>query len=387
MKFKIKKMILLSAKIGLGVSVAIYIAQLMKLENAASAGTITLLTLITTRWETFRLSLKRLIMFGVSVFLCWGIFTLIPSMWLAFGVFLFIMVLITEGLGWRSTLSVNTVIGTHFLISQDFSFPFIVNELLLVVLGIAIAIFLNLFHINSAHENGIVQRMRHVEEQMKQMLTELAQYLRQQTIGDRVWDDLVKLESEGYSVEVVSYNPIKVRLFSSKKCKECNHCYYVFRHLCKLKPNNNNTVNPNDTSCSFFEEKKKCEDCEGYCPPKHPDSLGACRKHEFRSCSGNRERCYDFVDKHTYFLCKHYRGDGDGEYEFCIKENVTGRRCSMQSTCPHFEKAYVPSKKDWTKCAALVSMGDEQTYFCRRCGGVGAYCKKENCSSVMEKIS
>lgn len=199
--------------------------------------------------------------------------------------------------------------------------------------------------------------------------------------------ELVKLESEGYSVEVVSYNPIKVRLFSSKKCKECNHCYYVFRHLCKLKPNNNNTVNPNDTSCSFFEEKKKCEDCEGYCPPKHPDSLGACRKHEFRSCSGNRERCYDFVDKHTYFLCKHYRGDGDGEYEFCVKENVTGRRCSMQSTCPHFEKAYVPSNKDWTKCAALVrSMGDD-TYFCGRCGGFGAYCKKENCSSVMEKIS
>ena len=77
MRFKIKKMLLLSAKIGLGVSVAIYIAQLMKLENAASAGTITLLTLITTRWDTFRLSLKRLIMFAVSVCLCWGIFSVV----------------------------------------------------------------------------------------------------------------------------------------------------------------------------------------------------------------------------------------------------------------------------------------------------------------------
>ena len=196
MRFKIKKMLLLSAKIGLGVSVAIYIAQLMKLENAASAGTITLLTLITTRWDTFRLSLKRLIMFAVSVCLCWGIFSVVPSMWLAFGIFLFVMVLITEGLGWRSTLSVNTVIGTHFLISQDFSLDFIINELLLVVLGITIAVFLNLFHINSAHENGIIQRMRHVEQQMKQILTELAQYLKQQAVGDRVWDDLVKLESE-----------------------------------------------------------------------------------------------------------------------------------------------------------------------------------------------
>ena len=199
--------------------------------------------------------------------------------------------------------------------------------------------------------------------------------------------ELAILDSQGYSIEVVTYNPIHVRLYSPKHCDDCNNCYTVFNTYCKKPGTKSKKISGSDVSCDDFEEKKKCEDCEGYCPSKHPDSLGACRKHEFRSCSGNRERCYDFVDKHTYFLCKHYRGDGDGEYEFCIKENVTGRLCSMQSTCPHFEKAYVPSNKDWTKCDALVSMGDEQTYFCRRCGGVGAYCKKENCSSVMEKIS
>jgi len=196
LKFKLGKIVLLSAKIGIGASVAIYIAELLNLQYATSAGIITLLTLITTRWETFRLSLQRVLTYAVSVGICWIIFSIIPSMWIEYGVFLFFVVLMTEWLGWRSTLSVNAVIGTHFLTTQDFSVGFMVNELLLVVIGITIAIILNLFHINSTHENGIIKSMRHVEHQMKKILEEVAGYLMQQSTGAHAWDDVVKLEKE-----------------------------------------------------------------------------------------------------------------------------------------------------------------------------------------------
>ena len=196
LKFKLGKILLLSAKIGIGASVAIYIAELLNLQYATSAGIITLLTLITTRWETFRLSLQRLLTYVVSVGICWIVFSIIPSMWIEYGMFLFLVVLMTEWLGWRSTLSVNAVIGTHFLTTQDFSVGFMVNELLLVVIGITIAIILNLFHINSTHENGIIHSMRHVEHQMKKILEEIAGYLMQQSTGDHAWDDVVRLEKE-----------------------------------------------------------------------------------------------------------------------------------------------------------------------------------------------
>lgn len=195
-KLKIKKMLLLAAKIAIGSSVAIYIAELLKLQYATSAGIITLLTLITTKWGTLRLSVQRLISYSVSAMVCWLIFRLVPSMWIEYGMFLFVVVLITEWLGWRNTLSVNAVIGTHFLITQDFSVPFLINELLLVVIGITIAILLNLFHINNAHENGIIRRMRKVESAMKQILTELAGYLRHNETDNRVWDDVIQLEAQ-----------------------------------------------------------------------------------------------------------------------------------------------------------------------------------------------
>ena len=196
LKYKLGNTILLSAKIGIGASVAIYIAEFLNLKYATSAGIITLLTLITTRWGTLRLSVQRLLTYIASVVICWVVFSIVPSMWIEYGVFLFLVVLMKEWLGWKSTLSVNAVIGTHFLTTQDFSMRFAINELLLVIIGISIAIILNLFHINSTHESGIIHSMRHVEREMKKILEEVAGYLMQKSAGAHAWDDVIKLEKE-----------------------------------------------------------------------------------------------------------------------------------------------------------------------------------------------
>ena len=195
-KFKMRQALLLSAKIAVGSSLAIYIAQLLNLQNAMSAGIITLLTLVTTKWETLKLSFLRVATYMFTIVVCYATFQVVHSVWLEFGIFLFIIVLVGEKMGWRSTLSVNAVIGTHFFVSQDFSKAFIVNELLLIVIGIAIAIVLNLIHINDAHEQGIIKAMRHVEHQMRLILIELAGYLIGRAAGNTVWEDISALEKE-----------------------------------------------------------------------------------------------------------------------------------------------------------------------------------------------
>lgn len=194
MKLKFKKVLLLASKIGIGASGAIYLAELLELQYATSAGIIALLTLITTRWGTFRLAGQRLLTFGISATVCWVVFQLAPSIWVGYGIFLFVMVLVTEWIGWKSTLSTSAVIGSHFLVAQDFSIWFIANEFLLIVIGITIAVLLNLFHINSAHEDGLIRRMRSVEKRMKDVLVELAGYLLRNKTGENVWEDLEELE-------------------------------------------------------------------------------------------------------------------------------------------------------------------------------------------------
>lgn len=193
-KFKLIKTLLLAVKIGFGASIAIYIAELLNLQYATSAGIITLLTVLTTRRGTFRLSGQRILTYGISAAVCWLVFRLAPSVWIGYGVFLFVMVWVTHWLGWKGTLSTNAVIGSHFLVTQDFSIGFVLNEFSLILIGITIAILLNLFHINSTHEDGLIRRMRSTEKTMQQILTELAGYLMQEEKDKEVWEHLTKLE-------------------------------------------------------------------------------------------------------------------------------------------------------------------------------------------------
>lgn len=126
-----KKILMRAAKIAVGSSAAIYIAQHLALENAASAGTITLLTLVTTKWETLKLSLFRLITFALSVFLAAVTIGFLESEWIAYGIYIFVLISVCHSLGWQATVSVNSVIGIHFLTSKDFSTAFLLNEFLL----------------------------------------------------------------------------------------------------------------------------------------------------------------------------------------------------------------------------------------------------------------
>lgn len=195
-KIKMSKIILLALKIGVGGSIAYFIAEWLKLDFASSAGIIALLTLQTTKWETFRLSVRRIIAFFITFGLCFLLFHVVRTAWLDYGLFLLFMVVLCELLNWRTTISVNAVIGAHFLSTQNFTYEFLINELLLVVIGITVAMVLNLFHINSAHETGIVSCMRKVEHDMKKILMELSGYLKHQSMGDHVWDDILKLDDD-----------------------------------------------------------------------------------------------------------------------------------------------------------------------------------------------
>ena len=100
-----RKIILLSLKIGIGSSLALYLAEYLGLDYVVSAGTITLLTLMTSKWETVKLAVCRLATFTMTILIAWMIFSHVKSVWI--GVFLAIIVFIAEVFKWRATISVN----------------------------------------------------------------------------------------------------------------------------------------------------------------------------------------------------------------------------------------------------------------------------------------
>lgn len=162
---RLKNLLFLAVKIAVGSSSAIYIAKCLKLEYAVSAGTIALLTLLMTKWETVKVSIFRLLTFLVSIAVSWVIFLHIEKIWIAYGLFIFIIVFFSELAGWRATISVNSVVGAHLLVSRDFSFQSVCNELILVLIGITAALLLNLFYDYNGSKKSIIANMRYMESQ------------------------------------------------------------------------------------------------------------------------------------------------------------------------------------------------------------------------------
>lgn len=240
---KYRKMLLLSVKIGIGTCAAIYIAQLMNLEYPVSIGTVTLLTLMETKWETLKLSVNRLITLFMTLVLSWLIFWHVHSIPIAYGMVLTMVVLLAEYFGWRSTVSVNALVVSHLIMIDDFSVEAIRNEFWLVMIGIVIAIILNLFNLNLTHKRQIVANMRYTEKQLRMIMEELAGYLHRQEMSRDVWDDICDLEkridefirdAEEYNQNNFQSHPeyyINYFKMRDEQCRMLNNLHYEMKRI------------------------------------------------------------------------------------------------------------------------------------------------------------
>lgn len=193
---RIQRTAIQALKIGIGSSLAILIAEALGLQNATSAGTIALLTIVTSKVETIKLSLYRVLTFVIFTGLAWIWFMNLDLGWEAYGIYIFIMVLVSEIFGMKSTISVNSVIGAHYLITRDFSMEFILNEFLLVVIGSTLAIILNVFSGNKGRERVLKENMRDVEERLKMVLGGLTAYLTHFKMERDIWQEIYVLERD-----------------------------------------------------------------------------------------------------------------------------------------------------------------------------------------------
>lgn len=204
-KRKLRKTLLLAVKIAVGSSIAIYAAESLDLEFATSAGSITLLTLLTTKWETVKLSIARIVTFMITALLGSLIFLHLGSDWIRYGIFVFLIVIICDLLGWKATVSINAVIGTHLLTADSISTELIFNEFLLVFIGILIAVILNLYNDYHFQKREIIKNMRYTEQQLQIIFGEVAAYLSNEEMKRDIWDDIRELENKLKSFVIYAY--------------------------------------------------------------------------------------------------------------------------------------------------------------------------------------
>ena len=243
MNRKQKKILIISSKIGFGSAIAILFAYMFSLDNPTSAGTIALLSLLTTKWGTTKLIFRRITTFLLTIALCFIFFPLLPSKWIAFGLILAILVAHCEFRSVQNTLSVNAMIAVHYLTSLDFSFHFFLNEFYLILIGALIAFVLNLFHDYAGDEKQLKNDILYVEEKLQRLLKEIVGYIHSDVRGTLIWKELETLENEleifiGHAIEYqdntfTSLPAYYIHYFEMRQfqCKILHMLHYEMRKL------------------------------------------------------------------------------------------------------------------------------------------------------------
>ena len=193
---RMKHVMLKGTKIALGCTLAIVMAEVLQLRYAVSAGTVALLTLLTTKKGTVQLIVYRLLSFGLTSVLGLFFFRLIPNALLAFVISLGIVSCVLAALKWESALSVNALILIHFLSELDLTMAFVLNEFLLVLIGVLIAFVLNLIHRYSVYEDDLHRAMNQIDEKMRELLSQIVTYIEHPGSHSSSWGELVELQKQ-----------------------------------------------------------------------------------------------------------------------------------------------------------------------------------------------
>ncbi len=201
MNYKTRNTLMLSLKIGAGSALAILIAEFLNLQSAPSAGTIALLTLLTTRRQTVQLIINRFITFIGTILICWLFLPLQSSQIFSFAIVLFFVVVMCEMSNMQNTLSVNALIATHFALTHSFDLNMILNEFWLLCIGVVIAYLFNIVQDYRGMENSLSHHLEKTEDSFREILHDIAEYMENSTRYREIWEKMDHLEGRLFHYE------------------------------------------------------------------------------------------------------------------------------------------------------------------------------------------
>ena len=157
--------IITGAKVALGAAAAIVLANLLGLQYSATAGIITVLSIMGTKRETLRIARGRLLAFLSALALAAACFGLLGFTWAAFTAYLFLFAVVCGVFKWMYATAMVSVLMSHFLAAGNMGPAMLLNEALLFLIGTGCGVGVNL-HLK-ADEAAMQRHLSTVDELMR----------------------------------------------------------------------------------------------------------------------------------------------------------------------------------------------------------------------------
>lgn len=178
-------------KTAIATPLAIWIAELLQVENAVSAGILAILCIQPTRKRSALSAWHRIGACLLAIVFSAVLFETIGYMPLAIGILLLLFIPATVRLGLAPGIVSSSVIILHLYTSQSVSLSLVLNEIILITVGVGIALAVNLYM--PSLESDLENLQTRLEDNFHTILLEIAIYLKE---GRETWTGKELTEAE-----------------------------------------------------------------------------------------------------------------------------------------------------------------------------------------------
>ena len=241
MKSRWIEIFLNSIKLICAALVSMGIAQLLHLEFVASAGVISLLTIMPTKKETFKTAGIRFLAFFVALVLAFACYNLAGFNIMAFALFLIVFIPVCLVCRWNYAMTICSVVASHFLILGDTSIEHILNEVLIFTIGVGMGMLANL-HLRK--DVSYIERLKEeTDGEMRSILAGMAEHILDADFTDYNGELLYQLRKSirhAKNVADRNYNnqfkttdiyDIEYIRMRDKQCMVIHEMYKIVRHI------------------------------------------------------------------------------------------------------------------------------------------------------------
>lgn len=179
--------LILNIQIAIAFVISIFLSKHLGLQNYVTAGVVTLLSIQSTRKKTIITAAKRALGYILMLILVVIIFNGLGFTLFAFGLFVLLFSILNSRLDISIGLAPNVVMASHFFLEKTTDFPFIINETFIYIIGLSMAIIVNL--LIPIINNNDVKKKENLDNSVKNLLMFISNLLNEKYLLDSNRDD------------------------------------------------------------------------------------------------------------------------------------------------------------------------------------------------------
>jgi uncharacterized membrane protein YgaE (UPF0421/DUF939 family) len=207
-----------TVKTAIGAAIAMLIAAVLGLKYGTAAGVIVILSVQSTRRQSITIAVQRMGACILALFLSAVLFNFLGYSAVVFGVFLLLFIPTAARFRFNEGIVVSSVLVTHLMVEKPTATSLIINELLLMLTGVGIALLLNLYM--PSIEKKIKEDQEYIEEYIREVFRHMSSALRQSSISFKEEELFSKLEEKIKKGTEKAYRNLNNTVFSDSS-------YYV----------------------------------------------------------------------------------------------------------------------------------------------------------------